>query len=283
MQNNGNWLSRYQYNETSQWGEDGILEKIFNILGVKQGWCAELGAWDGKNLSNTYRLINSCHWSSVLLEGDRRRFAELLKTYQSNPQAYCVLQFVSFDFPHNLDTIFSKYPIPQDFDLLSIDVDGNDLHLWESLRNYQPKIVVIEYNPTIPNHIHFQQPRDMKVNQGSSLSALIALGKKKGYELIATTESNGIFVKESLYPLFNILDNRIDLMRSKSETESTLFQLYDGTLVLEGYKRLYWCKTKIREKRLQVFPRFLRYHSTANPFKKALRFLWRLFYSRKIL
>ncbi len=266
------------FNEQSQCGEDGLLEKVFQILGISKGWCVELGAWDGKKYSNTYRLIHRFAWSAVLIEGDRRRFLDLLKTYQNNRSVHCVQQFVHFDPPYDLDSILKQYPIPKDFDLLSIDIDGNDFHLWDSLKDYQPKVVIIEYNPSIPNDIRFVQPRNMKINQGNSLKAIIELAKEKGYELIATTELNGVFVKKSLFPLFNIEDNSINHLRPKSKAESALFQLYDGTLVLEGNKTLWWSGAKIRQKRLQVFPGFLRFYSTSNPLKKVLRNLWRRFF-----
>ena len=37
--------------------------------------------------------------------------------------------------------------------LLSIDIDGNDYWLWKHFTRCQPKIVVIEFNPTIPSHV----------------------------------------------------------------------------------------------------------------------------------
>lgn len=279
----GNWLAKFQRNDQSQNGEDGILEKIFEILNISKGWCVELGAWDGKKYSNTYHLIQNHGWSGVLIEGDPHRFSDLKRTYASNSSVHCVQQFVNFDSMTCLEAILKKTPLPKTFDLLSIDIDGNDLHLWESVSHYQPKVVVIEYNPTIPNHVAFRQPRDMKIHQGNSLLALIQLGKEKEYQLIGTTETNAIFVQAPFYPLFGIQDNHIDLMRSKSPSETTLFQLYDGTLVLHGNQKLLWSGVPIKEKKLQVFPSFLRFFSTTNVFKKTLRQLWRLLYTRNVI
>ena len=42
---------------------------------------------------------------------------------------------------NNLNTILSKLSVPDEFELLSIDVDGLDLEIWESFRN--PIVVVI--------------------------------------------------------------------------------------------------------------------------------------------
>lgn len=60
-----NVLERYASSVTSQDGEDGILEHIFERLGVGKGFCIEFGAADGHYLSNTFRLIHHCGWSSV--------------------------------------------------------------------------------------------------------------------------------------------------------------------------------------------------------------------------
>ena len=51
--------------------------------------------------------------------------------------------------------IFLKSPIPKDFDLMSIDVDGNDYHIFHSLARYRPRLLVIEFNPDIPNDLVF--------------------------------------------------------------------------------------------------------------------------------
>ena len=48
--------------------------------------------------------------------------------------------------PNSLDNILSSKKIPIDFDILSIDIDSFDLEIWESLKNYSPKIVIIEIN-----------------------------------------------------------------------------------------------------------------------------------------
>ena len=46
------------------------------------------------------------------------------------------------------------------FEILSIDVDGIDYFIWKDFLEegkYKPKIVVIEFNPTIPNHVIYIQ------------------------------------------------------------------------------------------------------------------------------
>ena len=159
---------------------------------------------------------------------------------------------------HSLDSILSKTPIPADFEFLCIDVDGCDWHIWNSLSEYRPRLVEIEFNPTIPNHVYFVQDADMGANHGSSLRAMIELGKSKGYELVATTPWNAFFVTTEEFPKFNIVDNSLDAMHSPRELESTVFQLYDGTLVLTGCTQLLWHHIPISFEDIQVLPRALR-------------------------
>jgi hypothetical protein len=278
-----NPLLAHARNEYSQNGEDGILEKIFELLHIKNGWCAELGAWDGKKCSNTYHLITQNGWSGVMIEADKVKFKELTQTYAGRSDVHCVQQFVGFDPHDNLDAIFKRTPIPVEFDLLSLDIDGNDYHLWDSMKTYRPKVVVIEYNQTIPNEVSFIQPRDMRLNQGSSLLALVTLARTKGYQLIATTETNAFFVLDKLFPLFGIKDNSLNFLRPTAPFQTYIFQLYDGTLVLHGNKKLLWCGTPIREESIQIVPKPLRFFRSTHPVKKFLRKLWTSLVKRNIV
>lgn len=173
------WLNEFQNNVTSQNGEDGIIAKIFEIIPDKNKWCVEFGAWDGKLYSNTYNLINQQSYSAVLIEANPGKFQALIKTYQENKKVIPINAFVGFESKNNLDTHLEPTTIPLDFDLLSIDIDGNDFHVWKASQHYMPKVVVIEYNPTIPNKVEFVQKPDIQLNQGSSLYLLIKSQNQK--------------------------------------------------------------------------------------------------------
>lgn len=253
------YLQELRRDVTSQCGEDGLIEKICDILGVRDKWCVEFGAWDGKLYSNSWALINNHGWSAVLIEADEQKYAELVENYVANERVLTVNALVDFKAGESsLDATLGRTPIPADFEFLCIDVDGCDWQIWDSLSNYRPRLVEIEFNPTIPNHVHFVQDADMSVNHGSSLRAMIALAEKKGYELVATTPWNAFFVTREEFSKFNIEDNSIDSMHSPAELESSLFQLYDGTLVLTGCTRLLWHNVPIAFEDVQVLPRALR-------------------------
>lgn len=245
-------IGKYARNERSQHGEDGIIERIFELAEVNNHWCVELGALNGTHDSNSWHLINNKRWSAVLIEADPTYFAKLQRLYENRPQVHCINQFVSFEGIHRLDVIFAETDLPRDFDLFVLDIDGNDYHVWESLESYRPRVVVVEFNPTIPNDIEFVQPRDMSVFQGSSLLALVRLARRKGYELVCANAANAFFVTKEIFPQCGITDNSLNTLHTDSRYYTRLYQLYDGTLKLDGYHELFWHHLPIEEEGIQV-------------------------------
>jgi len=235
------WLLGFRHNVTSQLGEDGIIEQIFSLLPPQEErWCVEFGAGDGKNLSNTYNLIVNKGWHSVQIEANLNRFLSLAQVHVGNERVICLNQVITFEGPDSLDSVLARTPIPKDLDFLSIDIDGNDYYIWESLQEYHPKVLIIEFNPTIPHYVNFVQSRDMNVCQGCSLLALVELGKQKGYELICSTEWNGIFVDKKYFPLFGISDNSIWKMNQNYNFWTYVFQGFDGRIFVGGMNQLIW-------------------------------------------
>lgn len=272
-------LLQFSKNVTSEHGEDGILEHIFSVIGEGTRSCVELGALNGKHGSNVWRLIKEKQWFGVLIEADHTYF-EILKKEYSGTHTTCLNRFISFEGESALDMVFRETSISKTFDLLSLDIDGNDYHVWESLKNYIPRVAVIEFNPSIPNDVHFVQPRDMGVQQGSSLRAIVELGKKKGYELVAVTETNALFVLRELFSKFNIHDNSIDTLHTDSTFETRLFQLYDGTLKITGNTNLIWHRVPIDEHKLQVLPLWRRVYPAGVNASSAMR--WLRYWVRKM-
>jgi hypothetical protein len=257
MSNEPQWLLEYAGNTNSQSGEDGVIAKILTLIDRNQ-WCVEFGAWDGIHLSNVRRLIQEEQYRAVLIEGDRNKYDLLKRNYSDNPRVQPVHAFVGFQTGDSLDEILASLAIPVDFDLLSIDIDGNDYYVWEAVRHYRPKVVCIEFNPTIPTEVDFCQKPDMGTNQGCSLLALDRLARSKGYELVCVLPFNAVFVDKVYFPGFEIADNRPQTMRKDHSAVTWMFSGYDGTIHLAGAKVLPWHGLSIEERRLQVLPRLLR-------------------------
>jgi len=218
----------------------------------------EFGSWDGKKLSNTFNLIDKKDYSSVLIEGDTSKFQDLLKTFEGNKKVTCINTLVGFEKDDCLDTILKNTEIPVDFDLLSIDVDGNDYHIWEAVKSYKPKIVVIEFNATIPSTVEFVQPRDMRITQGNSLLSITKLAKSKDYELVAATGGNAIFVDSKYFGLFGIKDNSVSAIWTVQSAITYIFCGYDGTVFLRGSCMIHWQQIPYKESRVQQLPKWAR-------------------------
>lgn len=276
-----NKLRQYANNKYSQFGEDGIIQRIFEILPRQdEYWCVEFGAWDGKYLSNTYELVANRKWKGILIEGNTAKFPDLIRTYKDHSNAILLNKLVSFEGENTLDNIFKATPIPVDFDLLSVDIDGNDIHVWDSLKDYRPKVVIVEFNQTIPSDVDFAQERNFALNHGSSLLAICKLGKAKGYELIATTTCNGFFVRKEFFGLFDIEDNSAAAMWDTEHAAPRIFQLYDGTLVLSEKFKLIWHDKHVDRYDLQALPKFLRYFEDSTKVKGSFRTILKKLYYR---
>jgi len=197
-------LQRYRKKHFSQCGEDGALQFILATLqrnAPLSHFFVEFGAWDGKHLSNTYALANQHRFGGVYIEGARDRYEVLKQNFANNQLVRCVNRFIEIEGNNSLDSVLTECATPNDFDLLSIDIDGNDYHVWKSLTSFSPKVVVIEMNIRI-------KPGNAMVNpvsapfewgkSGSSITSLYELGTAKGYALIGCIGCNGFFLRSDL-------------------------------------------------------------------------------------
>ena len=254
----------YAKNITSQGGEDGVIEELFRYLGVEvgsgghKGFCVDIGAWDGKHWSNTYTLLNDRQWGGLLIEANPERADMLKALYSNRSDVTCCDRLVELSGPNALTSFLASEKVDPDFDFLTIDVDGADYHLWKSLGDdFRPRVVCIEFNPSIPNHIFFIQEDNIQVQQGSSLLALTELGRQLapscgGYQLVCTTTFNALFVRQDLMNRFPSTDCDFSLQSLHSEGMVTnIFQTYDGQLKLCGPQKLLWHRNSINKDKIQ--------------------------------
>lgn len=189
-------LNSFHLNWYSQNGEDGVLAELLRRLEIRKGWVVEFGAWDGIWCSNTYHLIKTHPgFKAVYIEGDKPRFQDLLETASKHkPRIIPINAFVDASGPNSLDALLGKTEIPSDFEVLSIDVDSTDYQIWEGLSQYQPKLVIIEVNSSVPLGIEQIHGNG---TQGTSFTSMRSLGEKKGYACV-WHRGNCIFVRNDL-------------------------------------------------------------------------------------
>ena len=200
----------------------------------------EFGGWDGIYLSNIRELIVRRGFAGLFIEGDRERAEKLRSNYADYPRVACVEAFVGFR-TNTLDSILRDNHAPEQIDVLSIDIDGYDYHVWDALQDYRPRIVIIEYNPSIPNDIVVINPHKEDIFTGSSAAALVELGRRKGYSLIAVTQTNLLFIVNEEYDKLEIWDNELSELRSVDRlSDGRYFQTYDKKIVLTGHNAYIW-------------------------------------------
>lgn len=246
-------------NVNSQFGEDGIIRSILSLLSMRNSWCVEFGAWDGKYLSNTRRLIDEEAYHAVMIEANRKSFGILQSAFRGHQNVICIQSLVGFSGDDRLDKILERTECPTDFDVLSIDIDGNDFHVWRATEKYRPKIVCIEFNPTIPTLVEFVQPADSRIKWGCSLLSLFKLGQEKGYRLVCANEINAFFVAgEAWRGAFPETDLDVLRYRKIEPNPIFLFSGYDGTVLLSSECHLGWHNLPIRSEDLQLLPKIMR-------------------------
>ena len=197
-------LNIYERQSYSQNGEDGIIQEILNRIGETNKYFVEIGAGNGLQNNTAVLLMNNWrgHWieaapNNIEIIEDRFRF--LIASGNLSVDSSKV----------SADTVEERlggFDVPEEFDLLSIDIDGIDYWVWKSLNYYRPRIVVIEYNAHYPPTFHWVQKYDTNRNWdgssyfGASLKSLEILGNNKGYCLVGCDFAgvNAFFVRRDL-------------------------------------------------------------------------------------
>ena len=253
------WLQEHRSNVKSQSGEDGLFEKIFSIIGEGGRFVVDFGAGDGERLSNSYNLCVNKKWSGVLIEPSAA-YDKLAALYARRRDVETMRSAVGLTREDDLDAHLrrAKIPVPEVVDLLSIDIDGCDVHVLSDLRERRARVLCIEFNHFVPLDVHLVQPRNAALNIGTSLLATVEIARDLGYELIATTDMNAIFVDAPLFPKFDIEDNSVESMHFLGLRETKIAHSYDGTLYLCGLDGNPWKGFKIDHERIQVLPSNMR-------------------------
>lgn len=180
-------LVKYAYKCYSQCGEEGIIDRIFGLIGTTNRTAVEFGCGNGYYLSNT-RFFKEQGWTAHMWDGAYEN-GEIKK------------HFVTAE---NVNDLFARYAVPHDFDLLSLDIDGNDYWVWKVLE-WQPRVVVIEFNGVLPIDSKCTIPYDPEFKHdgtdfyGASFALLCQLGREKGYVPVCQLANlNLFFVRQEL-------------------------------------------------------------------------------------
>ena len=280
-------LFQYRRKGFSQNGEEGVIAHIFDVIGAKTKMCCEFGAWDGIHLSNTRALILN-GWSGLLIEGDPKRFKDLLSTYGANKRVVCENSYV--DTANNsLARIVDRNGLSdRRIDLLSIDIDGLDFDIFSTLDQLKrpPRLVIVEVQPGHSPTRTTRVPPDVPTeNVGQPLSVFARRGRELGYRLVCYLWCNAIFLQDdegfrSELPEVIPLDawqSSIKLFKQSRFDAEWLFRYNLGL----SYTKYKFDNEFLSAENLGILPKRAHWLATA-PLTDDLRYSWKIAVRRQL-
>jgi hypothetical protein len=209
-------LSEVEFRVFSQWGEDGIVEWLAEHVAVPNERFIEFGVETFRE-ANCRFLMQNRNWKGLVFDGSAENIAAL-----ATEQAFWMHDLTAksaFVTAENINGLIRDAGFAGPLGILSLDVDGNDFWIWESITNVEPAIVICEYNPIFGDTRAVTVPYDSAFRRfdahysglyfGASIAALKHLGSRKGYTFVGTNTNgiNAFFVKDSLaVPLLQLIE-----------------------------------------------------------------------------
>ena len=247
--NNIEKLSDVEFKVYSQWEEDGIIAFLVSKLKIENNVFIEFGV-ENYTESNTRFLLKKFNWSGLVIDGSKENIDYINK--DEIMWKYNLTPFQAFITKDNINDLISSYTSEKDIGLLSIDIDGNDYWIWESIDVINPRIVICEYNNlfggdqsvTIPYDQFFVRKESHYSNlyYGCSISALKNLATKKGYSFIGSNSAgnNAFFIRNDLRESFP-LEVKNDFIESRfreSRNKNGDLNFFDRASQLNEIKHL---------------------------------------------
>lgn len=204
---NSKELKDYEFRVFSQWGEDGILQKLTRSVEIKNKTFIEFGV-EAFFQSNCRFLMMKDNWSGFVIDGSKDNIDRLKQSYFY--WKYDLHALSAFITRSNINDLLCKSGFEEDLGILSVDIDGVDYWVLESISKFKPRILILEYNsvfgPTrtisVPYEDDFHRTAKHHSNLyfGASLCAMVHLANKRGYTFVGTNSAgvNAFFIRNDL-------------------------------------------------------------------------------------
>jgi len=208
-----NYLDEFNKKQFSQNGEDGVIEHIFNNIGFASKIFIEFG-FDFKE-NNSRALVENHGFSGLFVDGREYQCELVNKEYRGSS----VFAHNAFLTAENINSVISNY-FEGEIDFLSIDVDGVDLHLFDSINVVEPRVVCIEYcssigkemSVTVPYKEDFDRLKEHQSGMfcNGSLLATIRVLRKRCYRFVGTVYGLNAFFVRNDCELNDLREQNID-------------------------------------------------------------------------
>jgi hypothetical protein len=199
-------LSEVEFQVFSQFGDDGIIQYLIEKLPIINKTFIEFGVENYAEANTRFLLINN-YWSGMVMDGDASNIAYIKKgQIYSFYDLRAIQCFITKD---NINEVLKSSGFKKEIGILSIDIDGNDYWVWHAIKEFEPQIIICEYNSlfgfdepiTIPYKSEFVRGVVSPLNfYGTSLNAACLLAKERGYFFIGCNSAgnNAYFINEKL-------------------------------------------------------------------------------------
>lgn len=176
-------LHNFRFDVYSQNGEDGVINEILKrSFENRKLNLVEFGAGHIEENSNTFNLIKEDKVNfSVFIEQDFNLFEKLKILKLKYPTIIPINKTIDFkkNSDDTIDKILKQNNISNNLDIMSIDIDSNDLDVYRTINEYHPKLLIIEAGRQKYN-VFSEHSVDKKMNSFSSIYKCIS----KKYYLI---------------------------------------------------------------------------------------------------
>ena len=189
----------------SQNNEDAVIEDIFKLIGFRSKRFVEFGFHCNEN--NSRNLIENHNFKGLFIDSDINECLRANHFYRKRDRDGQRLIKVRNYFlsKKNINVAINRH-YEGEIDFLSIDVDGVDLHLLDTINVIEPRVICIEYcasigkdrSVTVKYKDNFDRHKEHNSGMycNASLRATVNVMRKKGYKLVATVFGlNALFVK----------------------------------------------------------------------------------------
>lgn len=220
----------------SEFEEDGIILYLLSLIDARDRTVVEMCCGSGDECMAANLIINH-GFKGHLFEGDKFRVRNAKNFFSRQKDCRCVKPNITHAWitKSNVNDLITASGVAGEVDVFSLDVDGNDYHIWEAIDVIQPRICVFETHDIVPTDLAVTVPYSddfvamdktgaEKDFRSASLAAMDKLSRSKGYTLVGSHKHG-----------FNVFYVRNDLLNQFLPTP-TLESIHDNEWTRDGQK-----------------------------------------------
>jgi hypothetical protein len=188
----------------SQFGDDGIIQYLLSAVPVSCDCFIEFGVEDYREATTRF-LMHNDNWRGLVMDSSEDSITRIRQSWWYGLHELTVRK--AWVTAENVNDHLADAGFAGPVGLLHIDIDGNDLHVWNAIDVVDPDIVILEYNALLgPDHsltLPYDPAFDRTVAHsswlyfGSSLRALADACAARDYAFVGCNSAgnNAYFVR----------------------------------------------------------------------------------------